>query len=59
MKKRENERLEVYEVVKMLTDEGFTGITTRTLRKILDFNDNDEYEIKKQHGKAYLVFKNK
>lgn len=57
MKERENKRLEVNEAVKMLADKGFTGITTRTLRKVLDFNDDDEYEIKKQNGKTYIVYK--
>lgn len=57
MKARDNERLEVGEAVKMLADKGFKDITTRTLKRVLNFNDDDNYEIKKV-CKMFVVYKN-
>lgn len=57
MKKRNNERLEVNEAIKELEKVGMNGITTRTLRKTLNFTEEDKYEIKKSNGKCYVVYK--
>lgn len=48
------DKLEVNEAVKILTDAEMKGITSRTIRKTLSFNDEDNYEIKKSHGSSYI-----
>lgn len=56
MKERNNEKLEVKEALNELAKVGFTGITTRTLRKTLNFTTEDKYEIRKSNGNSFIVY---
>ena len=68
MKKRQNEPIELKELVEELhmrqeesEDLNCINITIRTLRKILSFNDTDDYKIMRKNGQSglYVVYRYK
>lgn len=60
MTNRNNERLELGECVKMLTEKSFEGLTVRNIRRRLNLTANDKYEIKRigKNEKYYIIHKN-